>query len=128
MTGLRQRSSAAKMSAAGLAVAATGMLLQIAAGSTLYPSLAGPLVLFATAAFVLFGPARWASYAGLGVAVVLGIGAIIGSAMSGGGLIGQLVEVGHVGIFVGSLAHVIGLVAAVTGGLGTLRPRPMRAA
>jgi hypothetical protein len=35
------------------------MLVQIAAGSTLYPSVTGPIVLIVAAIFVAFGPGGW---------------------------------------------------------------------
>jgi len=121
------RSTAVRLNAAGLALGAAGMVLQIASGSTLYPSLAGPVVLLGTAALVLFGPQRWAPYVGLVVPLVLGVGAIVASTMTGG-LIGQLGDVGHVGILAGTLMHVVGLVAAVAGAVGTLRARTARTA
>jgi hypothetical protein len=49
----------------GLVLTAAGMLLQIAAGSELYPTYAGPIVLLAAAVIVAFGPGRWPSYVGL---------------------------------------------------------------
>jgi hypothetical protein len=45
------------VNAAGLVLTAAGMLVQIAAGSTLYPSITGPIVLIVAAIFVAFGPA-----------------------------------------------------------------------
>jgi hypothetical protein len=51
--------NAAKLAVIGLIATAAGMLIQIAAGSKLYPSFAGPIVLLAAAVFVAFGPGRW---------------------------------------------------------------------
>jgi hypothetical protein len=116
-------SDAAKLNITGLVLTAAGMLIQIAAGSTLYPSLAGPIVLLTVAALVAFGPSRWTPWVGLIVPIVLGVGAIIAAAMSGE-FINQLTDVGRVGILVGSLMHVIGLIAAVAGGVGMLHARP----
>jgi hypothetical protein len=112
-------SNAAKLNVAGLVATAGGMLLQIAAGSTLYPSLAGPIVLLVAAVLVVFGPARWAPWVGLLVPLLLGVGATIAAVMTGE-FIGQLSDFGNAGIVLGSLMHVIGLVAAVAGGLGLL--------
>jgi hypothetical protein len=119
----RRLSNAARLNAVGLVLTATGMLLQIAAGSPLYPSLAGPVVLLAASAFVLFGPGRWTPYVGLLVPLVLGIGAII-AALATGAFVDQLTDVSQPVILVGSLVHVIGLFAAVVGGVGmVLGPR-----
>jgi hypothetical protein len=120
---VRRLSNAAKLNATGLVLAAAGMLLQIAAGSTLYPSFAGPIVLLAAAAIVAFGPRRWTRWVGLVVPLVLGVGAIIAAVMTGE-FIDQLTDIGQVGILIGSLMHVIGLIAAVAGGVGMLRGRP----
>jgi hypothetical protein len=92
------------------------MLIQVAAGSTLYPSLAGPIVLLASAVIVLLGPARWTPFVGLLVPVALGVGALIAALMTGD-LVDQLTNVGEPGILVGSVLHVIGLTAAVAGGI-----------
>jgi len=115
-------SNAAKLSVIGLVLTAAGMLLQIAAGSKLYPTFAGPIVLLAAAVIVAFGPGRWTAYVALLVPLVLGLGAIIAAVMSGE-FIKQLTDFGNVGILLGSLMHVIGLIAAVAGGLGMLRRR-----
>ena len=108
--------TAAKVNAAGLVLTAAGMLVQVAAGSVLYPSLAGPIVLIVAAVLVTFGPRRSAPWVGLAVPVVLGSGAIAAAAMTGG-FIDQLTDVGMPGLLLGSLMHVIGLIAAIAGGL-----------
>ena len=106
----------------GLVLTAAGMLLQIAAGSELYPSLTGPIVLLVAAGFVALGPGRWTPYVGLVVPLVLGVGAIVAAVMTGA-FIEQLADIGKPAIVVGSLMHVIGLAAAVAGGVGMLRDR-----
>jgi hypothetical protein len=105
----------------GLVMAAGGMLLQIAAGSELYPSLTGPIVLLATALLVAFSPFRWTPLVGIAVPLVLGIGAIVAAAMTGE-FIDQLTS-GNAGIVLGSLLHVIGLAAAVSAGIWMLLNR-----
>lgn len=120
MNQVRQLSNAAKLNVAGLVLTAAGMLLQIAAGSELYPSFAGPIVLVATAVLVAFVHRRWTAYVGILVPLVLGLGAIIAALISGE-FIEQLTDIGRVGIFLGSLMHVVGLIAAVVGGVGMLR-------
>jgi energy-converting hydrogenase Eha subunit C len=109
-------SSAARLNIVGLVVTAAAMLLQIAAGSTLYPSITGPIVLVGTALLVAFVPGPWTAYAGLVVPLVLGVGAIVAAAMTGG-FIDQLANPGNLSVFAGSLLHVVGLVAAVGGGV-----------
>jgi len=123
MNGVRRLSNAAKLNVAGLVLTAAGMLLQIAAGSELYPTFAGPIVLFAAAVIVAFWSGRWTPYVALLVPLVLGLGAIIAAVMSGQ-FIEQLTDVGNAGIFLGSLMHVVGLIAAVAGAVGMLRGRP----
>ena len=115
MDSVRRLPTAAKVNAAGLVLTAAGMLVQIAAGSTLYPSITGPIVLIVAAMFVAFGPGRWTPWVGLVVPLVLGLGAIVAAVMTGG-FIDQLTDLGRPGLFVGSLMHVVGLVAAVAGG------------
>jgi hypothetical protein len=122
---VRRLSNAAKLSVIGLVLTACGMLLQIAAGSDLYPSLAGPIVLLGAAALVAFVRGRWTAYVALLVPLVLGLGAIIAAVISGQ-FLEQLADVGQAGIFLGSVMHVIGLVAAVTGGVRMLLEAPNR--
>lgn len=112
-------SNAAKLNVAGLVLAAAGMVLQIAAGSTLYPSVAGPIVLVVVALIVAFVPGRWTAWLRLIVPLVLGLGTIVAALMTGA-FIAQLTDVGRAGILIGSLIHVIGLLGAITGGVGTV--------
>lgn len=117
MTTVTARSSnGVLLNVGGLVLTAAGMLLQIAAGSELYPSLTGPIVLLVTAGLVAFGPRRWTAYLGLIVPLVLGLGAIVAAAMTGE-FVDQLTDTGSPGILAGSVMHVVGLVAAVAGGL-----------
>ena len=77
-------------------------------------------MLLAAAVFVAFGPGRWTPYVALLLPLVLGSGAIIAAVMTGE-FITQVTDIGKPGILVGSLLHVIGLIAAVAAGLGMLR-------
>ena len=120
MNQVRQLSNAAKLNVAGLVLTAAGMLLQIAAGSKLYPSFAGPIVLLVTAVVVAFWSGRWTPYVALLVPLVLGLGAIVAAVMTGK-FIEQLTDIGNAALLLGSLMHVIGLIAAVAGGVGMLR-------
>lgn len=119
MNGMRRLSNAAKLNVTGLVLTAAGMLLQIVAGSELYPTFAGPIVLLAAALIVAFVRRRWTAYFGLLVPLVLGVGAVIAAVMTGE-FIAQLTDIGQGGIFLGSVLHVVGVVAAVAGGVGML--------
>ncbi len=125
MDRVRRLSNAAKLNVTGLVLTAAGMLVQIAAGSDLYPTFAGPIVLLAAAVIVAFMPRRWTPYVGLIVPLVFGVGVIVAGVVSGDkeDFFDQLTEPGEAGVFVGSLLHVIGLIAALTGGVGMLRRR-----
>jgi hypothetical protein len=120
MNRVRALSNAAKLNVAGVVLTAAGMLLQIAAGSTLYPSFAGPIVLLAAAVIVAFWSGRWTPYVAILIPLVLGLGAIIAAVISGE-FLEQLSNLGQPGIFLGSLMHVVGLIVAVVGGAGMLR-------
>ncbi|MHB1134082.1 MAG: hypothetical protein ACYC4L_17070 [Chloroflexota bacterium] len=119
MNGIRRLSNAAQLNVTGLALTAAGMLLQIVAGSELYPTFAGPIALFAAALVVALVRRRWTPYVGLLVPLVLGVGAIIAAVMTGE-FIAQLTDIGRAGILFGSVLHVVGLVAALAGGVGML--------
>lgn len=119
MNRTRSLSNARKLALAGLVLAAIGMLLEIGSGSELYPTLTGPIVLLVTAAIVALRPTRWTGYVGLIVPLVLGIGLIVSAVMSAA-FLEQLTDLGNAGIVAGSIAHVIGLVAAVAGGFGMI--------
>lgn len=116
MSRLTPLSGWRKLNVIGLVVTAVGMLVQIAGGSDLYPSLTGPIVLFATAALIGLGPG-WARWVGLGVPLVLGIGAVVAAVMTGE-FIDQLTNTGNAPILLGSLMHMVGLAAAISGGVG----------
>jgi hypothetical protein len=122
MRAWHQLSTAVASNVAGLALTAGGMLLQIAGGSTLYPSLTGPIVLALTALVVAFVRGRWVAFLGLSVPLVLGVGAIAAAAMTGG-FIDQLTDPSELGVFLGSILHVLGLTLAVVGGLGMVLRR-----
>lgn len=122
LTRFRHLPQWAWLSVIGLVLTAGGMLLQIAAGSELYPSLTGPIVLVAAASFVALGPSRWTPYVALVVPLVLGVVAIIAAVMTGA-FIEQLADIRNPAIVLGSAMHVIGLAAAVAGGVGMLLGR-----
>jgi hypothetical protein len=126
LTVLRRRlpSGWTGLNALGLVLAASGMLLQIVAGSDLYPSLTGPAVLLVTALLVVLVAGRWTRWIGLAVPLVLGIGAVVAAVMTGE-FVDQLTSWSNPAILVGSVMHVTGLAAAVMGGVGAvIDPRP----
>ena len=123
IASVRRLPIAAKLNVIGLVLASAGMLVQIAAGSTLYPTITGPIVLIGAAILVAFGPARRTRWVGLVVPLVLGLGGIVGAVMTGG-FIDQLTGVGMPGLFAGSLMHMVGLIAAVAGGGAMILGRP----
>ncbi len=112
---VRRLSEAAKLNVVGLVVTAAGMLLQMASGSTMFPSATGPIVLLVTALIVTFGPGRWPAVVGLAVPLVLGAGALVAAVMTGD-FVRQLTDSANAGILVGSVLHVVGLSAAIAGG------------
>jgi hypothetical protein len=113
-------SNEAKLNAVGLVVTATGMVLQMASGSTLYPTLTGPIVLVAGAALVAFRPGGWTSYVGLVIPLVLGVGLAVSAVLSPA-FVTQLTDLGSIGMAVGSMLHVAGLTASVIGGVAMVR-------
>ncbi len=119
MSRLLRLSMWTTLNALGLGLTAGGMLLQIAAGSGLYPSLTGPIVLLASAVLVVVLPGRWTRWVGLGVPLLLGIGASVAATMTGT-FVDQVTGAGGVTLALGSWMHVIGLVTAVSGGVGVM--------
>ena len=119
MNRLLRLSIWATLNALGLVLTAASMLAQMAAGSELYPSVTGPIVLLATASLVVFGPGRWSRWIGLGVPLVLGIGAAAAAAMTGE-FSDQLADAANIPLLLGSWMHVIGLITAVSGGVGVM--------
>src|SRR5687768_703793 len=119
MNPRRTLSNERKLALAGLVITAIGMLLEIGSGSELYPTLTGPIVLLVTAAVVVLRQARWTGYVGLIVPLVLAIGLVVSMVMSPT-FLEQLTDLGNAGIIAGSIAHVVGLVAAVAGGFGMI--------
>jgi hypothetical protein len=114
--GVRRRSTGSIWSVAGLILTAVAMLLQIAAGSTLYPSVTGPIVLVATAVAVAFVPRKATAYVALVVPLVLAVGAVVAAIMTGS-FIAQLTGIGNPALVVGSILHVVGLTMAIAGGV-----------
>jgi hypothetical protein len=114
-------SGRARLNVAGLVLAAGGMVLQIAAGSDLFPGIPpGPIVLLAAAVVVTVGPKAWAPYIATVVPVFLIVGGVIASLVNGA-FVDQLTGVEEPGILIGSWLQVGGLIAAFVGGMSMWR-------
>jgi hypothetical protein len=122
MNRLASRSGAAKLNVAGLVLTAIGILLERVAGSELYPTLVPPIVLLVGAAAVALRPGRLTSYLGLVIPLVLAAGITI-SALLAPTFLEQIVAPDNAGIVLGSLLHIVGLVAALAGGVGMVLRR-----
>jgi hypothetical protein len=123
LSRIRSLSNGAKLNVAGLVLTAIGMLFEIGAGSELYPTLTGPIVLLIGAAAVAFRPGRWTGYLGLIIPFVLGLGLIVSVALSPA-FVDQLTDTDNAGIVAGSLLHVVGLVTGIVGGFGMVLRGP----
>jgi hypothetical protein len=117
MKRLSSLSTAAKLTVGGLVLAAVGITLERLTGSLLYPTLLLPIVLLVGAVFVAFGPIRWTRYVGLILAIVLAAGLVVSAVLSRS-FLDQLTGLDTAGLLLGSLAHVLGLIAALAGGIG----------
>jgi hypothetical protein len=113
----RPLSGRARLNIFGLVLAAGGMVLQIAAGSDLFPTIPpGPIILLAAAVFLTSGPRAWAPYLATVVPAFVIVGGIIASAVNGA-FIDQLTDIGEPGIFIGSWVQVAGLLLAFFAGI-----------
>jgi hypothetical protein len=121
-TRTRPRLSAAgKLNVTGMVVAAAGIIVQIASGSDLYPTIPpGPIILLAGAALVALGPWRWTPVVGVVVPLFLLVGAAIAAIVSGE-FVDQLTDPGEVGIFAGDVLQLLGVITSLVAGIVALR-------
>ncbi len=122
MNRITSLSNEARLNVAGLVVAAIGILLEIGAGSGLYPTLTGPVVLLVGAALVVLRPSRLTAYVGLIIPTVLGIGLAVSAVLSPD-FLEQVVQLSNPALVFGSLLHVAGLIAAIGGGIAMVLRR-----
>jgi hypothetical protein len=116
-------SAAGKLNVAGMAAAAIGIIIQIASGSELYPTVPpGPIILLAGAALVALGPWRWTPVVGVVVPLFLLVGAVIAAIVSGE-FVDQLSDPGQVGVFAGDVLQLLGVITALVAGSIALRQR-----
>jgi hypothetical protein len=116
-------SAAGKLNVIGMVAAATGIIIQIASGSELYPTIPpGPIILLAGAALVALGPWRWTPVVGVVVPLFLLVGAVIAAVVSGE-FVDQLTDPGQVGIgiFAGDVIQLLGVITALVAGIVALR-------
>jgi hypothetical protein len=111
-----RRSWAATLTAVGLVVAATGIVIQYVSGVD-YPTIPpGPIILLAAAAVVVFGPWSWAIRVGLGAALFLTIGGAIAT-IAGNGYAETLGDPDEAGGFAGAAIQIAGLAIALPAGI-----------
>jgi hypothetical protein len=118
-------SAAGKLNVTGMVTAAAGIIIQIASGSDLYPTIPpGPIILLAGAALVALGPWRWTPIVGVVVPLFLFVGAVI-AAVNSGEFVDQLTDPGRVGIgigiFAGDVIQLLGVITALVAGIVALR-------
>ena len=116
-------SAAGKLNVAGMVTAAAAIIIQIASGSDLYPTIPpGPIILLAGAALVALGPWRWTPIVGVVVPLFLLVGAVV-AAVNSGEFVDQLTSLGQVGIgiFAGDVIQLLGVITALVAGSVALR-------
>jgi hypothetical protein len=113
-------SPAARLNAAGLAVAAAGIMIQYVSGVDFPTIPPGPIILLAAAAVVLFVPWRRAPAVGLGAAAFVSLGGVIAT-IAGNGFAETLGDPGGVGGFLGALVQIAGLTIALPAGVASVR-------
>jgi hypothetical protein len=125
ITSTTRLSPAARLNALGLAVAATGIMIQYVSGVD-YPTIPpGPIILLAAASVVVFGPWRRAPVVGLVAAAFVSIGGVVAT-IAGNGFNETLGDPGDLGAFLGALVQIAGLVIALPAGVVAVRSRGSR--
>jgi hypothetical protein len=117
-------SPAAKLNAAGLLVAAAGLMVQYFAGVDFPTIPPGPIVLTVAAAVVLFGPWHRSPVVGLVAALFISVGGVIATIV-GNGFNETLGDPSEAGAFTGALIQIVGLLIAVPAGFAAARRRSL---
>jgi uncharacterized membrane protein YhhN len=120
MKNWQARSTAAKLTVAGLVVAAAGIMIQFVSGEDFPPIPPGPIILLAAAAVAAFASWRRADWVGLGAAAFISIGGVIAT-IAGSGFSETIGDPDGIGGFVGALIQVAGLVIALPAGIAAVR-------
>jgi hypothetical protein len=121
-----QLSRAALLNAAGLVVAAAGIMIQYASGVDFPTIPPGPIILLAAAGVVVFGPWRRAPAVGLVAAAFVSLGGVIAT-IAGNGFSETLGDPSEVGGFVGAVVQIAGLAIALPAGVAAVRGFASRA-
>jgi hypothetical protein len=121
-----QLSRAALLNAAGLVVAAAGIMIQYASGVDFPTIPPGPIILLAAAGVVVFGPWRRAPAVGLVAAAFVSLGGVIAT-IAGNGFSEALGDPSEVGGFVGAVVQIAGLAIALPAGVAAVRGFASRA-
>jgi hypothetical protein len=121
-----QLSPAARLNAAGLVVAAAGIMIQYVSGVDFPTIPPGPIILLAAAAVVVFAPWRRAPAVGLAAAAFVLLGGLIAT-IAGNGFNSTLGDPGEVGGFVGAVVQIAGLLIALPAGVAAVRSPTSRA-
>ena len=112
----------AKLNAAGLLVAAAGLMVQYFSGVDFPTIPPGPIILTVAAAVVVFGPWPRSSVVGLVAALIVSVGGVIATIV-GNGFRETLGDPSDVGAFTGALIQIAGLLIAVPAGFVAARRR-----
>jgi hypothetical protein len=113
-------SPAARLNAAGLAVAAGGIMIQYVSGVDFPTIPPGPIILLAAAAVVMFASWRRAPAVGLAAAAFVSLGGVIAT-IAGNGFSETLGDPSEVGGFLGALVQIAGLTIALPAGIAAVR-------
>jgi hypothetical protein len=113
-------SPAARLNAAGLVVAAAGIVIQYVSGVDFPTIPPGPVILLVAAAVVVFGPWRRAAAVGLVAAAFVSLGGVVAT-IAGDGFSETLGDPGEVGGFVGAVIQIGGLMIALPAGVVAVR-------
>jgi hypothetical protein len=118
-------SPATRLNAAGLVVAAAGIMIQYVSGVDFPTIPPGPIILLVAAAVVVVGPWRSAPAVGLVAAAFVSLGGAIAT-IAGNGFSETLGDPSEVGGFVGAVVQIAGLMIAVpAGAVAARRFRPV---
>jgi hypothetical protein len=118
------RSAPTKVNAAGLVVAATGILIQYFSGVEGFPTVPpGPFILLGAAALVAWGPWRWTAAVGV-LAPLLGLVLGAMSTILNWGTTAPLSHPGEPAGFAGAVIQFLGLLVALGAGIVTVTQAP----
>jgi hypothetical protein len=113
-------SPAARLNAAGLVLAAGGIMIQYVSGVDFPTIPPGPIILLIAAAVVLFGRWRRAPVVGLVAAAFVSVGGVIAT-IAGNGFDSTLGDPSEVGGFLGAVVQIAGLAIALPAGIVAVR-------